>query len=239
MRESEWESCKSPGGMFTHLYVNRDNELEGGFQRKNRLWFCACLREVWDALPEKFCFGNDALFLRAVEVTENFADRMVTRQKLEELHDYLDTQYDQYSPRANLHRAAMWASHPNETYPHLFSMFCVNISHHLEQGRMAHLLREVFGNPFRPRNLSATEVWRWRISGGAWTPVSLAEAAYQERLPSGKLDPIRLLVLADSLEEAGCDDEALLMHLRSQCLFGKPFAHFLGCWALDLVLGKS
>jgi hypothetical protein len=63
---------------------------------------------------------------------------------------------------------------------------------------------------------------------------SLAAAAYEERLPlNGTLDPARLAVLSDALEEAGCADEAILSHLRS------PGPHVRGCWALDLVLGKQ
>jgi hypothetical protein len=42
-----------------------------------------------------------------------------------------------------------------------------------------------------------------------------------------------LPVLADALEEAGCADADLLAHLR--CGGG----HLRGCWAVDLVLGKS
>src|SRR5262245_54438909 len=56
-------------------------------------------------------------------------------------------------------------------------------------------LRDIFGNPFRP--VSFVPVWR--------TPavVALATAAYEERiLPAGTLDPDRLAVLADALEEA-------------------------------------
>lgn len=33
---------------------------------------------------------------------------------------------------------------------------------------------------------------------------------------TGTLDPFRLAVLSDALEEAGCDDEAILRHLRGQ-----------------------
>ncbi len=59
----------------------------------------------------------------------------------------------------------------------------------------------------------------------------LAEIAYQERLlPSGHLDPARLAVLSDALEEAGCTDAEILSHLRSRG------PHVRGCWALDLVL---
>jgi hypothetical protein len=71
----------------------------------------------------------------------------------------------------------------------------------------------------------------------AWlTPTvsNLAQAAYEVPiLPSGELDPIRLAVLSDALEEAGCDDADILGHLRS------PGPHVRGCWAVDLLLGKE
>lgn len=41
----------------------------------------------------------------------------------------------------------------------------------------------------------------------------------------------RLPILADALEEAGCDDEEMLNHLRGN----RPHKH--GCWVIDLVLG--
>jgi hypothetical protein len=95
-----------------------------------------------------------------------------------------------------------------------------------ERRSECHLVREVFGNPFRPVSLSPT----WR------TPqvVALAQADYEQReLPAGTLDPARLAVLADALEEAGCDQADLLGHLRG------PGPHVRGCWAVDLLLGKG
>lgn len=84
----------------------------------------------------------------------------------------------------------------------------------------------IFGNPFRPVSLD-----RFWLTP---TLTSLATAAYEERiLPSGELDPARLAVLSDALEEAGCDDADILSHLRS------PGPHVRGCWALDLVLSKA
>jgi hypothetical protein len=85
---------------------------------------------------------------------------------------------------------------------------------------------DVFGNPFRPITLDP----RWRTP----TVTSLAQAAYDERrLPLGDIDAARLAVLPDAVEEADCAASELLAHLRSPGLHGR------GCWALDLILGKS
>jgi hypothetical protein len=64
--------------------------------------------------------------------------------------------------------------------------------------------------------------------------VKLAQATYDNcLLPSGLLDSTRLGVLADALEEAGCDNPDILSHLRG------PGPHTRGCWVVDLVLGKG
>jgi hypothetical protein len=90
-------------------------------------------------------------------------------------------------------------------------------------------LRDIFGNPFRtlPRIDLAWLAW---VGGVVPT---LARAAYEERLlPSGTLDPERLSVLADALEEAGADAD-LFAHLRS------PGPHVRGCHVVDLLTGRS
>jgi hypothetical protein len=88
------------------------------------------------------------------------------------------------------------------------------------------LLRELIGNPFRPGRIDTTRLP---------PPIpALAQAAYLERtLPGGTLDPARLAILADALEEAGCNEADLLSHLR------EPGFHVRGCWALDLVTGRA
>jgi hypothetical protein len=43
----------------------------------------------------------------------------------------------------------------------------------------------------------------------------------------------RLPLLADALEDAGCDDADILSHCRT------PGEHVRGCWVVDLLLGKS
>jgi hypothetical protein len=84
------------------------------------------------------------------------------------------------------------------------------------------LLREVFGNPFRPMAVDP----RWLSWNGATVP-RLAQDIYDDR------DFDRLSVLADALEEAGCVSSEILAHCRA------PGRHVRGCWVVDLLLGKS
>ena len=88
-----------------------------------------------------------------------------------------------------------------------------------ERQAQARLLKELFGNPFRPVAFAPS----WRSE----TAVALASAIYAER----GFD--RLPVLADALEEVGCDHPDVLAHCRG------PGPHVRGCWVVDLVLGKS
>jgi hypothetical protein len=88
------------------------------------------------------------------------------------------------------------------------------------------LFRDIFGNPFGPLILDHS----WATS----TVASLAESVYHDRqLPSGLFDIHRLGVLADALEEAGCDNGDILDHLRG------GGEHVRGCWVVDQLLGKA
>jgi hypothetical protein len=90
------------------------------------------------------------------------------------------------------------------------------------------LLRDVIGNPFRPSSALPDACLSWE--GGRVG--QLARATYAKRIePVGHLDPERLAVLADAIEESGCSDGALLAALRGGGV------HFRGFWALDRALG--
>jgi len=94
-----------------------------------------------------------------------------------------------------------------------------------EEAELCGLLRDLFNNPACPVTLAPACL--------SSTVVALAMVAYKEReLPSGYLDPDRLAVLADALEEAGCDNNNILDHLRG------PGPHVRGCWLLDMLLNK-
>ncbi|MCI0459974.1 MAG: hypothetical protein L0Z62_23735 [Gemmataceae bacterium] len=92
------------------------------------------------------------------------------------------------------------------------------------QAGLTALVRDIFGNPFRPLT----------VHPACLTPAvkQLAQATYDERL-GGEVDPDRLAILADALEEVGCPDPAILSHLRG------PGPHVRGCWVVDLLLGKE
>ena len=83
----------------------------------------------------------------------------------------------------------------------------------------ADLVRDIFGNPFRPVAFDPA----WRTS----TAIALAQQMYESR------DFAAMPILADALQEAGCEDEQVLSHGRGD------EAHVRGCWVIDLVLGKK
>ena len=59
------------------------------------------------------------------------------------------------------------------------------------------------------------------------TAVALARQMYESR------DFSAMPILADALQDAGCDNEDILSHCRSDG------PHVRGCWVVDLVLGKE
>jgi hypothetical protein len=81
------------------------------------------------------------------------------------------------------------------------------------------LVRDIFDNPFRP--VAFDPAWRSEAA------VSLATGIYADRAFD------RMPILADALEEAGCDHPDVLAHCRG------PGPHVRGCWVVDLVLGKQ
>jgi hypothetical protein len=75
-------------------------------------------------------------------------------------------------------------------------------------------------NPFRPIAFSPS----WRTD----TAVSLARQMYDSR------DFGAMPILADALQDAGCEEPAILDHCRDP-----NQVHVRGCWVVDLVLGKQ
>jgi hypothetical protein len=84
------------------------------------------------------------------------------------------------------------------------------------------LFRDIFG--VFDRALTCDPSWRDWNNG---TVVKLAQAIYDDRAFD------RLPILADALEDAGCNNAEILEHCRG------PGPHVRGCWVIDLLLSKQ
>ena len=82
----------------------------------------------------------------------------------------------------------------------------------------ADLVRCLFGNPFRPMTLDPA----WRTTAAVGLARGIYEANAFDRLP----------ILADALEDAGCDDAAVLAHCRTDAV------HARGCYVVDALLSS-
>jgi hypothetical protein len=83
----------------------------------------------------------------------------------------------------------------------------------------ANYLRDIFGSLFRPVAIHAA----W-FAWNDGTVRRIARAIYEERAFN------RMPILADALEDSGCDNADILAHCRSEA------QHFKGCWVVDSLL---
>jgi hypothetical protein len=220
----EWDRCTEALRM---VYF-----LEGrASDRKWRLFACACCRRIWELFPDE---RNRAL-VAAVEhrpdgtrddpdLWEAIVASSAPEQECRDRPAYWVAKYlgrGFYKTTAFGGAAAVAVEVAREVRP----------KGHWEEewAAQAALLRDIFGNPFRPVIADPT----WLAWHGGAIP-TLARAVYEEReLPSGHLDAARVAILADMLEEAGATDPGLLGHLRL------PGPHVRGCVAVDLILSKD
>jgi hypothetical protein len=236
--EAEWNIYADPQGMLEFLWCS--GKLS---DRKARLFAVAVCRRIWHAL-------KDERSRRVVEVAERYADRLAVRgevhsaraEALAAVRGVLKCSATVASMRAtraaygclksdfgaSLQTAQEVASDAagasDERSPEDW-----DVAVRTEANAQVPLVRCLFGNPFR--TLIVDQTWLTWNNGNVQ---KLARAAYEEReLPLGTLDTTRLGILADALEEAGCDDEHLLAHLRGPC------PHARGCFVVDALLGKS
>jgi hypothetical protein len=229
MDESTWLSCTDTRTMLDAL---EDQATD----RKLRLFACACCRRIWPML-------NDERSRQAVLRAEQYADGRATVGELEIAWEAARTEDDGggcQTPRELANDAAAAASYTaarnEQAGAELCSFFAAaavsrvvdptfnpnpgwNGPGTTELISQCRLLRDIFGNPFKPVAINRS----WLTS----TVVSLAQAIYDERAFD------RLPVLADALEESGCTSQEMLEHCRG------GGEHVRGCWCLDLILGKE
>ncbi len=212
------------------------NQRDAASPRKFFLAGAACVRRVWHLLEL-------SASREAVEAAEQFADGFISRVQLVAYTDAADVweHWPQADPRFVAARAAFQLRHdPRQNHGSAeYTISSVSdvarvaadataavegsdawtTARFAEMRLLAGLYRCVMGNPFRPVTFSPA----WRTD----TALSLARGMYDAR------DFGALPILADALQDAGCDEPAILDHCRA------PGEHVRGCWVVDLVLGKE
>ena len=233
MTEEQWLAC-------TDLTMMLEWFGEQASERKLRLFAVACCRRIWVLLPCEKC-------RELVEVAERHADGQVSRHMLRAARK---AHHASPAPRTFSVQTAWFSARQAAEEPAIraASLAAVQAAEAAVYGNptgtisgdavaVAHaaqvpLLRDVVGPlPFRSFPPLSASVLNW--SGGL--VVRLAQSAYDDRLlPSGELDPARLAVLCDALEDAGCSpDSEIVRHLRA------PGPHVRGCWAVDVLSGRA
>ena len=177
-------------------------------ERRLRLFAVACCRRIWSRFV-------DVRSRKGVEVSELYADGLVSTVEFERARraaripwwDSLDAYSDAIQ--------AAYATARAERRPSAEALS-------ENQRQQCALVREIIGNPLRPPSLKHS----W-LDWNDGTIRKMAQIIYDDRAFD------RLPLLADALEEAGCDNREILDHCRS------GGEHVRGCWVVDLLLGKS
>ncbi len=242
MTETEWLTSEDPAAMLrratqhSDMLVSIHPFVRMISDRKLRLFSAACARLVWSLL-------GDQRSREAIQAAERFADGEIHAETMRSLYHAslaIGHGMERQSGPADLRHAAKLASRV-ATLPDGEGRMAYEVTTGYKavfahrRAEQAAILRDVFGNPFRPARLtgwafsaastfagewSAEDVPALKASGDvacrSLTPavLDLARAAYEHRQGDGTLDAFRLMLLADELEAAGCTDYRILDHLR-------------------------
>jgi hypothetical protein len=206
MTEAEWLTGQDPKGMLD--FVSR----RAG-DRRLRLFAAAAARDLLAHNPAEVRYYGRDVYETAILRAEAMADgEPVSRSTGPQVVwvEYEEAGDAAYTVLGADGSVGLWVFPPEQAVPAALATLTVN---------PAVWLRDIIGNPFRPAAFDP----RWRTDDTA----GLARSIYDDRA-SG-----RLPLLADALLDAGCDDDGILAHCRSEG------PHVRGCWVVDLVLGKE
>jgi len=247
MTEAEWLASTEPDDLLEFL---RDRASD----RQFRLFMCACCRRFLPFMPRKPAHDL-RLCEKYVAYGEQFAEGLITWEEMEAALDeqeWANVSHDGYlaalATRQAIYREIAGCTRPMLRGRNLIAhpassaseysrtvMGRLQVNNKTAKGstptakkRMAtiaekryqiQLLHDLFGNPFRPVAVSPS----WLTT----TVVALAAGIYEEKAFD------RLPILADALQDAGCDNEDSLNHCR------QPNPHVRGCWVIDLLTGRE
>jgi hypothetical protein len=224
MSEAEWTAETNPELMLNRWLFSK------GSERKFLLYMLLCGRRLVE-------FDPDAGLIAFFAATEKYLENQLSRRELISVWAQsvrFDSKYWGWNVAQNFVNADIQPDHPpfgstlaekrafvacvtaNQA---ALDMIYASGNEDRERLLQIHYLRDIFGNPFRP--VALDPAWR--------TPAvtALAHGIYTDR----RFDAMP--ILADALEEAGCTSEDILAHCRGDG------PHVRGCWAVDLILGKT
>jgi len=225
MEEQEWLTTTDDRAMLRFLGSRHS-------VRKMRLFLVGCARSIWDEIPVDW-------WKEAMLIVEAYADGGCDGEAIHQQtrrfeglyrHDTNDPDYlavtqsaremfdDPTGPVMSKFMICLTAARSDRAMHMLGRMTAPTGGRHRVSNAVP-LLRDVIGNPFRP--VAFNPSWRTEHS------VGLASRMYEER------EFAAMPILADALQEAGCENADILAHCR------EPGTHVRGCWVVDLVLGKE
>lgn len=225
MTEEEWLACKDPQRIICEVAINCQECWEA---RRGRLFAVACCRQLL-RLPDDRLAG-------VISVAEGYADGVVDEAELgvalgialdalewEARHDMSSWKYHaaEVIAAALAHTVVEYALINGLTDWVAAECAAASVPDASERvaESLAALVRDLVGNPFRPITLDPS----WLTS----TVTTLARIMYDTR------DFSAMPILADAIQDAGCDDETILTHCRG------PGPHVRGCFLIDLLTGKG
>jgi hypothetical protein len=187
--------------------------------RKLRLFSAACCRRIAHLF-------EDPRADEALRVSEQFADDETSGEQLREAQTEVLIAVREAVAEHGPHtlawaRDAVWRTTRRKSVWE-GAESCQRALNHPPEELTAQvaLFRDIFGNPFRRMELNPS----WLTSD----VTALAAGIYADRAFD------RMPILADALQDGGCDDELVLAHCRDT-----DQIHVRGCWVVDVILGKK
>jgi hypothetical protein len=251
MTEAEWLACTDPVPMLAFLRGRLTD-------RKIRLLAVACCRRIWHLLADKRSrsavevaeqFADGQLTIEDLQAAHESA-RTANNECVEAVWDARSSDFTEFrlawEAAHAIHESVGWCSW-SEALPETWVSAANNFDamtaamrgareaaaraatsneqatvESFEGRAQVSVLRDIVGNPSCPRTVNrAWSTWN------ECTVTRIARSIYDERAFD------RMPILADALEDAGCNDADILAHCRG------PGPHVRGCWVVDLILGKK
>jgi hypothetical protein len=194
-----------------------------GSERKLRLITVAAARLVWDQILA----GE---MREAVEAAESRAELKIGQEILDafrhRFYEYMfgdapeeERRWDRNPAMKSVFALVLATTYPDSTLRSLAKNKYWRAGVEPRGQPVSDIVRDIFGNPFRPTTLDLD----WRTT----TVIQLAQGMYDSR------DFGAMPILADALQDAGCENADVLDHCRGSG------PHVRGCWVIDLLLGKE